>query len=201
MVLSNAGGRNFSRLGGFPQPDRDRGRSLIERNWLDQFLEHVPRNGTVLDLGCGIGEPIARYIIGLDRHVLGVDSSEAMIRMCRARFPESEWLVGDMREVEFTRQFDGVIAWDSFFHLGVDDQRAMFPKFAKFAKPGAPLLFTSGTSHGEVIGSYEGEPLYHASLDPDEYNHLLQVNGFTVRNHQAEDPDCGDHTVWLATKG
>jgi hypothetical protein len=62
--------------------------------------------------------------------------------------------------LSLSRHFDGILAWDSFFRLNVDDQRGMFPRFAAHAATGAPLMFTSGTSHGEAIGSYHGEPLY-----------------------------------------
>jgi hypothetical protein len=122
-----------------------------------------------------------------------------MIGLCRARFPDSEWLVADMRELELGRRFDGVLAWDSFFHLGIADQREMFPRFAAHARRGAALMFTSGPAEGEAIGSWCDEPLYHASLGPAEYEHLLVTNGFAVRAYVAKDPQCGDHTVWLAT--
>ena len=52
--------------------------------------------------------------------------------------------------------------------------------------------------HGEAIGSYQGERLYHASLAPGEYRGLLSSHGFDLVFHQAEDPLCGLHTVWLA---
>jgi trans-aconitate methyltransferase len=179
--------------------DRDRGRWLQERAWLDRFLRHVPPSGTILDVGCGMAEPIARYIIEAGFRVVGVDSSASLIGLCRARFPESEWIVGDMRELALGRRFAGVLAWDSFFHLPMDDQRAMFPRFAAHAAPGAPLMFTSGQAAGEAVGIYRGDPLYHASLDRVEYEQLLAQSGFTVRDYAADDPDCGDHTVWLAT--
>ena len=62
----------------------------------------------------------------------------------------------------------------------------------------AALMFTSGPAHGEAIGSYRGEPLYHASLDAAEYRTLLSANGFEVMAHMVEDPNCGHHTIWLA---
>jgi trans-aconitate methyltransferase len=179
--------------------DRDRSRSLQERAWLDQFLLHVRSGGTVLDIGCGMGEPIARYLIEHGFGVVGVDASPTMIEICCARFPDSEWLVVDMRELDLERRFEGIVAWDSFFHLGTDDQRRMFPRFASHAQLGAPLLFTSGTSEGEAIGVYCEESLYHASLGPAEYEQLLATNGFMVRAYKAEDPECGEHTVWLTT--
>jgi SAM-dependent methyltransferase len=178
--------------------DRDRGRSLQERAWLDRFLTHVPLSGSVLDAGCGMGEPIARYILEAGRQVVGIDSSPSLIRKCRTRFPGGDWIVADMRQLALDRRFDGILAWDSFFHLGVDDQRAMFARFAAHANPGAPLMFTSGPGYGEAIGNVWGEPLYHASLDSTEYRQLLLTNGFSVLSHLIEDPTCGKHTVWLA---
>ena len=62
----------------------------------------------------------------------------------------------------------------------------------------AALLFTSGPRHGEAIGTFHGEPLYHGSLAAAEYRRLLNNNGFDVIANVAEDPDCGGHTVWLA---
>jgi hypothetical protein len=98
-------------------------------------------------------------------------------------------------------RFDGLLAWNTTFHLVADDQRAMFPIVAAHARHGAPLMFTSGPEEGEAIGAYEGEPLYHASLSRSEYEDLLSANGFAIQAHVAEDPDCGGHTVWLATYG
>jgi len=180
--------------------DHDRGQSLYgERVWLDRFLLGVPAGGAVLDVGCGTGTPIAAHILRRGFRIVGVDASPSMIQLCRTRFPGSEWVIQDMRALALGRRFDAILAWDSFFHLGMEEQRAMFPRFAAHALPGAPLLFTSGPREGEAIGSYRGEPLYHASLEPAEYRHLLSTNGYTVRAHVVEDPACGEHTVWLAT--
>jgi trans-aconitate methyltransferase len=179
--------------------DRDRGRSLLEKAWLDRFLSYIPASGTLLDAGCRMAEPLARYLFEAGRHVVGIDSSPTMIGMCRARFPQGVWLVADMRRLELGYRFDGILAWDSFFHLNMADQRAMFPRFGAHAQPGAPLMFTSGPREGEAIGSYHGERLFHSSLSPSEYERLLEANEFSVRAHVPDDADCGGHTIWLAT--
>jgi SAM-dependent methyltransferase len=173
---------------------------LFEKPWVDRFRALLPPSGTVLDLGCGSAEPMAAHLIGLGHPVTGVDSSPAMIDACRARFPAQDWIVADMRTLALPRTFSGILAWDSFFHLGYDDQRWTFPVFRAHAAPAAALMFTSGPVHGEVIGSFAGEPLYHASLAPAEYRSLLERNGFRVVSHVAEDPDCGGHTIWLAQR-
>ena len=48
------------------------------------------------------------------------------------------------------------------------------------------------------MGTLEGEPLYHASLDAAEYRALLAAHGFAVVAHAIEDPTCDRHTIWLA---
>lgn len=180
--------------------DRRRGRGLFEKPWLDRFAALLPAAGSVLDIGCGMGEPMARYLIERGFAVTGIDSSESLIAICRQRFAGQTWLVGDMRALDLGRRFDGLLAWHSLFHLEPDDQRAMFPRFAAHARPGAALMFNSGPQAGEEIGEFEGEPLYCASLSPTEYRALLTANGFVLRDHRADDAECGGATVWLALR-
>jgi SAM-dependent methyltransferase len=180
--------------------DEARGTKLGEREWIDAFAALVPPGGNILDLGCGGGQPVARHLIESGFKVTGLDSSPTLIGMCRKRFPEHEWLVGDMRELDLDRRFDGILAWYSFFHLHFDDQRAMFSRFAAHAAPGAPLIFASGPMHGEAIGEWQGEPLYHASLSQEEYRSLLQANGFELVSFRAGMPIADGPSVWIARR-
>lgn len=141
---------------------------------------------------------MAGTLIRSGYRVTGVDSSGPLLEIAGRRFPDGEWIEADMREMALGRQFDGVLAWDSFFHLSPEDQTGMFPVFREHVRPGGALLFTSGPRHGSVLGDFEGEPLYHGSLDPVEYQALLAENGFWVVAHAVEDPACGGHTIWLA---
>ncbi|MBB5051383.1 SAM-dependent methyltransferase [Afipia massiliensis] len=177
--------------------DRDRGKRLVERAWFERFRQVMPEGADVLDLGCGSGEPVARYLIEAGHRVTGVDSSPTLIGLCRSRFPNETWIAGDMREVSLSRRFGGIVAWNSFFHLTPDDQRRMFKIFRDHAEPGAALMFTSGPGAGEAIGAYQGEALYHASLATAEYEVLLAAHGFSVVQHVVEDQECGGLTVWL----
>lgn len=129
----------------------------------------------------------------------GIDSAPSLVALCRARFPEQDWAVADVRTLALSRRFDGLIAWHSaFFHLSPEDQALLFPRLAAHAAPGAALMFTSGPHRGEEIGQWLGEPLYHGSLGPEEYPALLMANGFGDIRHCQRDPDCGSATVWLA---
>jgi predicted TPR repeat methyltransferase len=184
---------------------RKRSRALFEKPWLDRFLAvmplepaAMPHEAAVLDLGCGFGEPLGGYLIAAGCDVTGVDTSAELLAIAAARFPDQAWIQADMRTLGLGRRFHGVLAWDSFFHLTPQDQREMFSVFRAHLLDGGVLMFTSGPTADVRIGEYEGEPLYHASLGPDEYRALLARQGFDVLSHRPEDPDCGGHTVWLA---
>lgn len=171
---------------------------LMEQAWLERFCRLLPRGAALLDLGCGAGRPIAAWLAEAGYAITGVDASPSMVAMFRANLPAQEALVHDMRTLALGRTFQGILAWDSFFHLRREDQRRMFPVFRAHAAPGCALLFTSGPADGEAIGSFAGEALYHASLGADEYRALLAEHEFDVVEHIVEDPDCGGHTIWLA---
>jgi cyclopropane fatty-acyl-phospholipid synthase-like methyltransferase len=173
---------------------------FVEQAWLDKFCGIVGAGGAVLDLGCGAGEPMASHLVRQGHAVTGVDSSTAMIQLFKQRLPRQQAIVADMRALSLKRAFQGILAWDSFFHLSPDSQRGMFAIFRDHAAPGAALMFTSGSAQGEAIGELEGEPLYHASVDIAEYNELLDSHGFDVASMVQQDRSCGDRTIWLARR-
>lgn len=178
-----------------------RGTALVERAWLTRFLSLLPApHPQVLDIGCGNGVPIARHLIENGCLITGIDTSLPLLSRAQSTFPAHRWIAADMRRLPFTEPFHGLIAWHSFFHLKPEDQRRMFGTFRRLAAPGAVLMFTSGALRGEAIGQLDGKPLYHGSLDGDEYRQLLNANGFTVKQHVENDPACGGATMWLAQR-
>lgn len=180
--------------------DAHRTRALDERPYLDAVAARLAPGADVLDLGCGAGDPIARYFVDRGFRVTGVDAATAMLDLCREKFPAMTWIRADLRGLALGRTFDAIVAWDSFFHLTRDEQRAMFPAFAAHARPAAPLLFTTGPADGEAYGDVGGLRVYHASFAADEYRALLAAHRFAVLRHTVNDPACGGHTVWLAEK-
>lgn len=175
-----------------------RTQSLMEKKYLDQMISGLTPSGTVLDIGCGIGKPIAEYLYSKGFAITGIDGSENMIQKAKELQPNCKWTVADMRTLSLNQKFDAVIAWDSFFHLIHDEQRMMFDIFHKHLKLGGMLMFTSGPREGEAIGEMNGYELYHSSLSAKEYSEILNAKGFQVIDHQVEDPECGGHTVWIA---
>lgn len=180
--------------------DAARSRSLFERGWLERFAEAVTPGASVLDLGCGTGEPIAAWLMQRGHPVTGLDVSPAMLAVARGRWPEGDWREGDMRALGLPERFGGIVAWNSFFHLTRDEQRATLPRVTAHLSPGGAFLTTVGPRDGEVMGTVAGRPVHHASLAPSEYAAILEREGLELRAFVAEDPDCNGHSVLLARR-
>lgn len=180
--------------------DRERPKGLHERPWLDRFLQGIAAGGHILDLGCGAGDPIAAYMRRCGYAVVGLDASHAMLAMAQARYPEGEWLHGDMRVLKLGRRFDDIIGWNSFFHLTQEEQRGTLARIADHLRPGGTLMLTVGPAAGEVGGKVGDDAVYHASLSPDEYAACLNADGIDILDFVKEDPGCDFQTVLLARK-
>ncbi|KJV43523.1 trans-aconitate 2-methyltransferase [Brevundimonas sp. KM4] len=180
---------------------RDRGATLYsgdggvdEAVWLDRFVADLPAGASILDVGCGSGWPIGAALLEQGHQVTGMDASPGLIAHAQATLPTGVWSVADMRDAFPPGPFDGVLAWHSLFHLSPDDQSKVLPKLAACVAEGGRLMFTSGQAHGETIGQWRGEPLYHASLDPEAYRALLVEAGLCVEYDGAETG------VWLGRR-
>jgi 2-polyprenyl-3-methyl-5-hydroxy-6-metoxy-1,4-benzoquinol methylase len=178
--------------------NENRSRDLFEKTWLDKAMSHLSPGAQILDLGCGMGEPIAKYFIDQGFRVTGVDGCKELLEIAKTNLPNGVFLINDMRKLSLDSKFDFIIAWNSFFHLRVDEQKQMFSVFTNHLKNNGLLMFTTGPKAGEIWSDNGGEKLYHASLAPDEYKELLDKHNFELIQYKINDKNCNYHTVWLA---
>lgn len=62
-----------------------RGTVLLERGWIERFVDMLRRRAGVLDIGRGSGDPIARHLAGGGHPVTGVDGSPEMMMIVDSR--------------------------------------------------------------------------------------------------------------------
>lgn len=180
--------------------DAKRSRALFEARWLARFTAALPAGRRILDLGCGAGEPISQWFINEGFRVTGVDFAEAMLEIARTRWPDGDWRQADMRDFDLNEKFDGIIGWNSFFHLTPDAQRGCIARIAAHLVPGGCVLLTVGDAAGEVSGNVGGEEVYHASLSPAGYAACLEENGLQMTGFLVDDADTQSHSVLMARK-
>lgn len=180
--------------------DSERPKGLHERSWLDRFTAGQPAGAAILDLGCGAGDPIALHLAACGFRITGIDASREMIGLARARLPGGDWRLGDMRDLDLGQRFDGIIGWNSFFHLTREEQRALLPRLANHLNIGGALMLTVGPKDGEVGGQVGDDPVYHSSLAPADYREILVRHGVEIAAFVVEDPECDAQTVLLGRK-
>lgn len=178
--------------------ENHRSLELFEKPYLDSVIKLIKPKSDILDLGCGMGKPIAEYLVKKGFNLTGIDASEKQIKRAKINVPQMKSLCQDMRKINLNQKFDCILAWHSFFHLNKNDQREMFKVFENHIKPKGVLMFTSGTDEGEVYSDNGGELLYHASLSQEEYKDLLNKHHFHLIFLNIEDQKCGGATIWQA---
>ncbi|KAL4893883.1 S-adenosyl-L-methionine-dependent methyltransferase, partial [Aspergillus ambiguus] len=66
-------------------------------DFIDHSLIYLPRGATVLDAGCGTGQPVASKLAASGIHVIGIDLSSVMVDLSREAVPSGDFHVADMR--------------------------------------------------------------------------------------------------------
>lgn len=178
--------------------DNDRCKLLREEKYINYFITDLAKSAHILDIGCGMAEPIAGHLIKKGFKITGVDSSMEMLKLAKQRFPEMQWLYGDMRSIVLKEKFDGLIAFDSFFHLIINDQIKMLERFSNWLQPGGRLLLSTGPDESEVINApMHGLPFSYYSMSVQNYRKYLALNQFDILMSEEDQPD---HRIWIAQK-
>lgn len=180
--------------------DSDRRKTFNERAWLDRFIQLLPKGGRILDLGCGAGEPVSRHLIDRGFMISGVDISPKMVGLCRTRFPRHRWINADMRRVAMDGFYDGVLAWDSLYHLRGEEQATMIERIGAWLAPEGRALFNTSPAKTTLPASLQIEGLFHQSLEPDEYRAAFIRAELVEIDHRADDPACGGRSIWFVRK-
>lgn len=95
---------------------RDRGRQYYD-HIAQAVMNQIGTGGDLLDIGCGTGLFIRRYI-KFGGTVTGIDISSGMIRRAKPIFPEARFLVGNAEFVPFQENtFDAISSLLAFSYL------------------------------------------------------------------------------------
>ncbi|MFX1588174.1 MAG: class I SAM-dependent methyltransferase [Promethearchaeota archaeon] len=148
---------------------------------LDKFIELLPRNGHVLDVGCGAGIPTGKYLVSRGLKVTGIDISDTMLEMARKNVPEADFINKDMNNLDFNENsFDGIISVYALFHVPKNNHPNIFEQFFKILKPGGILLINTGTSESEGVSEFFGEPMFWSNYDPKKTLEIVKSIGFSI---------------------
>ena len=109
-----------------------------------KWARALPRDSSVIELGCGPGIPITTVLVEEGLRVFGVDAAPSFVAAFQRNLPGTPIVCETVQESRFfDRTFDAILSWGLMFLLNADDQHRLIQRFAEILVPGGRLLFTS----------------------------------------------------------
>jgi SAM-dependent methyltransferase len=170
---------------------------------LEDLASLLPPEAAVLDLGCGAGVPVTRWLADRGFAVTGVDVSARQLELACTNVPEGTFLKADMTEVVFEPEtFDAVVAFHSIIHVPRTEHPALLKSIHRWLEPGGALLATM------TVADYEGRdddwegwgaPMVWSHYDKNANVAMLRDAGFEIRYAEPRTGGgTGDETeTWL----
>jgi cyclopropane fatty-acyl-phospholipid synthase-like methyltransferase len=193
-------GQSYDRIAEAWQRSRS-GAAFTERTLVDRLVAALPPGARILDLGCGSGEPIGRYLGSLGFDLTGVDLSPRLLALARRVVLAGTFLQGDMRTISLDGEFDAVVAWDSVFHLPRGDHGPLFRRMHRWLRPkGRLLLSIGGSDEAGFTAEMWGVPFFYSGHAPDRARALLAEAGFHIEHWEVDDPTSRGHLAIIAVR-
>lgn len=155
--------------------------------WLAKLLAVLPSGASVLDLGCGSGDP-ADIALAQQHQVTGIDISEAQIIKARQNVPGGTFLRADLGSISFPpASFDAVVSFYTLEHVPREEHAAIFGRIVTWLRSGGYLLLgTEAAEHAGSVGTWLGVPMFFSSYDSATVQHLIRVAGMVIQETAIE---------------
>jgi ubiquinone/menaquinone biosynthesis C-methylase UbiE len=163
---------------------------LVEPS-IQKFIRLIPRNGKILDAGCGPGRDSRRFS-ELGYSVVGVDLADRMVAFAKRLAPSVDFRVMDIRSMEFPdASFDGAWANSSLMFMKKKDAPRALRELHRVMKKGGCMFlrFKEGEGEGMAVDKRYGDAeKYTAYYGRDELIKLIEGSGFSVMLTDRESP-------------
>ena len=144
------------------------------------FVDHLIGD-RVLDAGCGPGRD-ALFFTQQGLSVVGIDLSEELLAIARARVQGATFLKMDMRRLELPNQCcDGVWACASLLHIPHAQALQTLREFFRILEPNVGLLYVSvKEGRGEGWRDHPEGKTFSAYYTEDSFRRIIERAGFEI---------------------
>ncbi|NPD88688.1 MAG: class I SAM-dependent methyltransferase [Asgard group archaeon] len=177
--------------------ERNKFESIVE---LKQFTNLLIPGAKLLDVGCGAGVPVTKYLVDEGFSVTGIDISEKMLSLAKKHVPKGEFFKIDMSEMDFPDDtFDGIVSFYAIIHLPREKHAPLFKKFQKILKSGGLMMIVLGSDEWEVIDDYFGAKMFWSQHSTEQSIELVKDAGFEIISEEVLERG-GEQHYWILAK-
>lgn len=184
---------------------------ILRQSFLDEIGQYLPRNGRVLDLGCGFGLFSLYFALRKPTcRITGIDLSERRIRQARESAEKLSlanvtYHVGSALDGQYGERFDVIYMLDLVHHLPAEKVPAFFEQTRALLKPDGILLVKDVADRPRykmlftllldrlMVGR---EPIHY--WPPAQLSGQLENLGFSVKTHRMTDFLPYPHILYIA---
>lgn len=170
-----------------------------EKQLFKNLFENVPEEGSILDLGCGTGEPFDRFMAEKGYSIKGVDLVEKHVHAARERVPDAEFIQGDFFDVDpEVKRFDAVVSFYAVFHLPREKHKELFEHMNSLLKDEGMLMITVGGDEMDryVEEDWNGSEMVWSSYSQEKSKELVKESGFEIKETYEENSE-SEHHLWI----
>ncbi|MCL4558990.1 MAG: class I SAM-dependent methyltransferase [Chloroflexi bacterium] len=154
----------------------------VRLKYLGLLEERLEPGARVLELGCGAGTPMTRYLTRRFK-VTGVDLSVRQLALAGQNAPDARLVRADLSQPGFAAgSFDAVAAFYAITHVPRQEHPRVFAEIFRLLRPGGWLVATlgSGDSPDCVEADWLGAPMFFSHYDGETNLKLVGEAGFRI---------------------
>lgn len=174
---------------------------LRTQRFVTRYMQYLPKQAHVLDLGCGAGVPVDDVLIKRGFLVTGLDFSAQQLALARRNCPRADYQQLDLAELT-DHQFsvDGIICLYTIFHLPRLQHAQWLKTIGTYLPKNAPLLISMGDQPFEGWHEFHGEEIWSSHFGPTENRAMLQAAGFSIELDEIDRSGRENHHILIALK-
>lgn len=148
---------------------------------LQRLTDLLAKDSLVLDLGCGAGRPVDRWLIDRGHRVIGLDISSEMLALARRNVPEAMYEQRDMAGLK-TGEYavDAVVCFFALFHVDRSQHGQLLRCMRSYLPKDGLLLLTTGRTDWEGEEDFLGARMAWSHFDRATNRGLIEAAGFEV---------------------
>ena len=167
---------------------------------LSRALTFVSKCGDALDVGCGSSSRMVTVLENSGFRVTGIDVSTEMIRLAKEGSETANFIQADICGYQLSSTYDLIVAWDSLFHLPINEQAPVLAKLCHALNPTGVLMYSLGDAIGEHQDTMEGQTMHYSSLGISENLRLLTAFGLECKHLELDQFPPHNHVFIIAVR-